>query len=331
MAVFEAKRVAVIGAGAVGSYYGARLAQAGHDVRFLMRRDYDAVSSGGLRIESVDGDFVLESPSIARSSEEIGPVDWVICALKATSIEDARALVAPCIGTDARTGDGTRILVLMNGLGLEERFAQWFGAERVFGGLAFTCINRGEPGVVHHIDYGAINIGHQLDDRSELTAAASLWEGAQVESTTSPSLLRSRWEKLCWNVPFNGLAVTSGGITTDRILADAELRDAARDLILEVAATGNADLAAHDERDRIDGAAMAERMIAATDAMADYRPSTMIDFVEGRPMEVEAIFGEPLRRAQTLGVATPLMAVLTGQMRALDASRGSGAGAGRID
>ena len=65
-------------------------------------------------------------------------------------------------------------------------------------------------------------------------------------------------------------------------------------------------------------ASAAERMIAATDAMADYRPSTMIDFMEGRPMEVEAIFGEPLRRAQALGVATPLMAVLSGQMRALN-------------
>ena len=312
MAGFEAKRIAVIGAGAVGSYYGARLAQAGHDVHFLMRRDYDAVRNGGLHVESVDGDFVLDSPSIARSSKEIGPVDWVICALKATSIEDARALVAPCVG------DGTRILVLMNGLGLEERFAGWFGAERAFGGLAFTCINRREPGVVHHIDYGAVNIGHQIDERSELEAAAALWEGVQVETTTSPSLLLSRWEKLCWNVPFNGLAVTSGGITTDRILADSELREAACGVILEVVAAGNADLAAHDEPGRIDGAEMAERMIAATDAMADYRPSTMIDFMEGRPMEVEAIFGEPLRRAQALGVATPLMAVLSGQMRALN-------------
>ncbi len=318
-----AQSVAVIGAGAVGSYYGARLAQAGHDVRFLMRRDFSAVRDSGLRVTSPDGDFDLPSPSVHDDSSQIGHVDWVLCALKTTSLSDAPALVAPCLGPD------TRILCLMNGLGVEERFADWFGEERIFGGLAFTCINRGEPGIVHHIDYGAINIGHQLDDRSELTAAASLWEGARVESTTSPSLLLSRWEKLCWNVPFNGLAVTSGGITTDRILADAELRDAARDVILEVAAAGNADLAAHDERDRIDGAAMAERMIAATDAMADDRPSTMIDFVEGRPMEVEAIFGEPLRRAQTLGVATPLMAVLTGQMRALDASRGSGAGAVR--
>jgi 2-dehydropantoate 2-reductase len=312
---FQPRTVAVIGAGAVGGYYGARLAQAGHDVRFLMRRDYDAVANDGLHIESVDGDFTLDAPSIARSSEQIGPVDWVICALKTTSIDDARALVTPCVG------EGTQILVLMNGIGLEEQFAQWFGAERIFGGLAFTCINRHEPGAIHHIDYGPITIAHLGDDETHVAAAASLWDGAQVEVSTSPSLRRSRWEKLCWNIPFNGLAVTCGGITTDVILADPELRDTVRVLIHEVVAAGNADLAGHDSSatgDRIDGTAMAENMIIATDAMAAYRPSTMIDFVEGRAMEVEAIFGAPLQRAQELGVATPLIATLTGQMRALN-------------
>jgi len=128
------QRVAIIGAGAIGSYYGARLAQAGHDVHFLMRRDYEAVSTGGLRVTSIAGDFTLEHPSIMRSSEEIGPVDWVICALKATSIADAQTLVGPCVD------DGTRILVLMNGLGLEVSFAEWFGGAGIFGGLAVSCV-----------------------------------------------------------------------------------------------------------------------------------------------------------------------------------------------
>ncbi len=308
----EIHSVAIIGAGAVGSYYGARLAQAGHDVRFLMRRDYDAVRANGLRVLSVDGDFTLDRPTVARSSEEIGPVDWVLCALKATSIEAAPELVGPCVG------ETTRIVALMNGLGIEERFAAWFGSERVFGGLAFTCLNRGEPGTVHHLDYGPVIIGHLEDDAEELELAAALWHGAEVEVSTSPSLLRSRWEKLCWNIPFNGLAVTAGGITTGRILAAPDLRDAARSLMHEVVAAGNADLAAHGSEERIDGAAVVERMFELTGAMAAYRPSTMIDFVEGRPMEVEAIFGEPVRRARALGVETPYMSMLVAQMRALD-------------
>ena len=130
--------VAVIGAGAVGSYYGARLAQAGHDVRFLLRRDYDAVAERGLRIESHHGDFALERPAIARDPAAIGPVDWVLCGLKTTALDDAATLIRPCLAPE------TRVLAIMNGLGIEERLAASLGTERVFGGLAFTCINRGD-------------------------------------------------------------------------------------------------------------------------------------------------------------------------------------------
>ena len=309
------QRVAVIGAGAVGCYYGGRLAEAGHDVHFLMRRDYDAVRAHGLHVTSPDGDFVLAQPSIARSSAQIGAVDWVICALKATSIDEVPALVGPCMGP------GTRIIVLMNGLGLEERFAAWFGAERIFGGLAFTCINRGDPGTVRHLDYGPLTLGHAEDDSVELAAAEALWRGAKVAVSGSPSLLRVRWEKLCWNIPFNGLCVAAGGVATDRIVGDPQLRRVARETMEEIVAAGNADLAAHGETARLDGDSIIERMLVMTDAMGAYRPSTMIDFVEGRAMEVEAIFAEPLRRARSLHVPAPNMALLAALLGALSDGR----------
>jgi len=103
----ERQTIAVIGSGAVGSYYGGRLAESGHDVHFLVRRDYHAVTASGLKVTSPDGDFILTHPGVAQTSTEIGPVDWVICALKATSITDARKLIEPCIKAT------TRILVLM--------------------------------------------------------------------------------------------------------------------------------------------------------------------------------------------------------------------------
>jgi len=305
--------VAVIGSGAIGSYYGARLAEAGHDVRFLMRRDYQAVRDGGLRITSPDGDFTLTHPMIALSSEDIGPVDWVICALKATSIGEAQELVQPCISTN------TRILVLMNGLGLEERFAEWFGPRRVFGGLAFTCINRGKPGYVHHLAYGSVLLGHFQNDHNELETAVSLWASTKVQVATSPSLLRARWEKLCWNIPFNGLAVAAGGITTDRIVGDPGLRNTVRTLMEEVIEAGNGDLAAHSEDSRIDGKTVIDRMFKSIDIMGAYRPSTMIDFVDRKLMEIEAIFGEPLSRSQSLGIDTPQLTLLTALLRALNA------------
>jgi 2-dehydropantoate 2-reductase len=307
-------RVAVIGAGAVGAYYGARLAQAGHEVHFLLRRDYDAVAARGLDVRSKDGDFRLDAPHIHRSSAEIGPVDWVVCALKATAIEAARDLIAPCLGPE------TRVLALMNGLGIEEQMAGWFGHARIFGGLAFTCINRGEPGVIHHIDYGALAIGHLDDDPAEVAAACALWDGSKVTVSPASTLLEARWRKLCWNIPFNGLAVTAGGVTTDVIMHDPDLRAAAERSMREVVAAGNADLQAHDAPIRLP-INIVEQMMATTDAMAVYRPSTMIDFVDGQPLEVEAIFGEPLRRARVLGVPAPSLELLTALMRTLDPAR----------
>lgn len=311
----EKKTVAVIGSGAVGSYYGARLAEAGHDVHFLMRRDYHAVSISGLNITSPDGDIRLSHPKIARSSNEIGPVDWVICALKATSLLEAKNLLAPCVT------EHTRILVLMNGFGLEDRFAAWFEAAKIFGGLAFTCINRGRPGYVHHLGYGRVTIGHYLNDRNELANALSLWKETRVDVVTAPSLLKARWEKLCWNIPFSGLCVAAGGITTDKILADADLSNSARILMEEVVRAGNADLRSHGENVSIDGPTMIENMFKMTSTMGDYRPSTMIDFVEGRAMEIEAIFGEPLKRARTLKIDVPYLSLLTAILRSLNRER----------
>ena len=302
----------MIGAGAIGSYYGARLAQAGHDVRFLTRRDYEAVAQRGLRIESHRGDFVLERPTIAREAAAIGPVDWVLCGLKATSLEDGPELIRPCLGPE------TRVLAMMNGLGVEETLARSLGTERIFGGLAFTCLNRGEPGVVHHYDYGQVTIAHLGDDSAELARALTLWEGANAEIDTAPSLLQARWEKLVWNVPFNGLTVAGGGVTTEAIVTDRGLRREAELLMCEVVAAGNAELVANGEPNRIEGEALIARMFALTDVMGPYRPSTMIDFVEGRALEVEAIFAEPARRARGLGVAAPRMEMLASLLAALD-------------
>jgi 2-dehydropantoate 2-reductase len=306
------QRIAIIGSGAVGSYYGGRLAEAGHDVSFLMRRDYLAVRKGGLIVTSPDGNFILARPQVFQTSLEIGPADWVLCALKTTSIEEARALIQPCLG------EKTRIMALMNGLGVEERFADWFGPERIFGGLAFTCINRGEPGRVHHLAYGPLTIGHFQNNPSELQIAESLWAESKVKIIMAPSLLRARWEKLGWNIPFNGLAVTAGGITTDLIVGNPDLRKAAHTLMEEVVLAGNADLAAALEHVRIDGQALLEKMFKLTDTMGPYKPSTLIDFLEGKPMEVEAMFGEPLKRADSLGVSIPQLTLLTALMRKLN-------------
>ncbi|MFC2062518.1 2-dehydropantoate 2-reductase [Chloroflexota bacterium] len=304
--------IAVIGAGAIGSYYGARLTEAGHDVRFLMRRDYQAVKQSGLKITSPDGDLILPNPNVFSNSTEIGKVDWILCSLKAISIDKARELIKPCLKPD------TRIIVLMNGLGLEEKFARLFDPNHVFGGLAFTCINREQPGHVHHLAYGQVTIGHLKNDPIELERALALWSGSKVNVIISPSLLCERWKKLCWNIPFNGLVVAAGGITVDRIMVNRDLRSIARRLMEEVIMVGNKDLAAHFEKFRIERDDFIKSMFDYTDNMGAYQPSSLMDFLNGRNIEVEAIFGEPLRRAEQLHVDTPQLALLTALLREIN-------------
>ena len=304
--------IAVIGAGAVGGYYGALLARAGHDVRFLLRSDFAAVRERGLDVRSIKGDFHLREVAAFASPQEIGPVDWVICSLKATALDDARELVAPCIGPE------TRVVALMNGLGVEQRFAEWFGGRRVFGGMAFVCINRGEPGVIHHLEYGRVSIGHFEDDPGELERLRKLLASGAIETSVAPNLRYARWEKLCWNVPFNGLSVAGGGIGTHAILKDPPLRATAGRAMREVVAVGNADLAAAGSTARLDEALVVKSMFQQTDTMGDYRTSMVIDFVSGRELEVEAILGEPSRRAAALGVPAPTVTTLYALVHAAD-------------
>ena len=313
----QPQRIAVIGAGAVGGYYGMRLAQAGHDVRFLMRRDYDEVRAGGLRLSSPLGDLTLDRPVVERAPEALashGPVDWVLVGLKATAIPDVPALVEPLLA------DGTRVLAIMNGLSVDDQIAaQLPDGTSLFGGLGFIGVTRGEPGVVIHQEFGALNVGHYGDDPYELQRAVDLFAGSVVEIRPEPSLLKARWEKLGWNVPFNGLCVIAGGVATDQVIHDPALRHIAHEIMKEVVAAGNADLTAHDEAPRIDGDQLCHLYLTLTAGMGAYKPSTTIDYIEGRPLEVNAIFRQPVERAKELGVPCPMMSMVASLVEKLSA------------
>ena len=315
MAILNPMSIGIIGAGAVGGYYGARLAEAGHDVTFLMRRDYNTVKSNGLTIKSPEGDLHIPKPQIVTDSKDISPVDWVICALKATTINDVSELIAPCLH------ENTNILVLMNGLGLEEFFASLFRGQHIFGGLAFTCINRGEPGIINHLDYGPITIGHFGNDHELVRHATNLWDTAKVEIIAAPSLLQARWEKLCWNIPFNGIGVCSGGISTDIIINDPQLYLSAQNLMKEVINIANADLTFNNSNQQINESKMIKSMFDHTVNIGEYRSSTVIDFLEQRTMEVDAIFNEPLRRAKKLNIKTPYLSLITSLIKNLNKKR----------
>ena len=212
-------RIAIVGAGAIGSYYGAKLAYYGRDVHFLMRSDLAAVRKYGIRVRSKAGNFRVAKVNCYVSTAEIGPVDLVLIALKATSNQDLLELIPPLLH------DKTMLLTLQNGFGSDEFLADNFGAERVLGGLCFVCLSRVEPGVIEHYDYGRIALGEYRGYPLPRTHDVA-WEFKRcgVTSTVVESLELERWRKLVWNIPFNGLSLTAGGVDTATILADDRLR-----------------------------------------------------------------------------------------------------------
>lgn len=295
--------MAVVGAGAVGLYYGGRLAAAGENVKFLLRSDFDVISRDGLHVESVHGDFRLPRVLAFRSAEEIGPVDLVIVAWKATANPQLATVLPPLLHP------GTQVLTLQNGLGNCEKLAEIVGPERVLGGLCFVCINRISSGHVSHSAGGRVTLGAWRPDGSGRVAELERrFKAAGIQALAVEDLEKSQWEKLVWNIPFNGLSVAEGGVTTDLLLASPEHETELRTLMAEVVEAANA-LGLGLSRDLIDS------NIERTRPMGPYRTSSMIDFLEGREVEVAPIWEEPLRRANAAGVAMPHTAELLRRIR----------------
>jgi len=302
------RKIAIIGAGAIGCYYGSRLASAGEDVHFLLRSDLASVrKSGRLRVELPKSEIVVSGPSVYATPEEIGRCDLVIIALKTTANGVFEKLIRPLLK------ESTILLTLQNGLGSDEQLAALFGSERVMGGLCFICVNRTAPGEVLCIEPGAVAFGEFGRLAGErLRSVVAMFERAGVKCSAGDNLAELRWKKLVWNVPFNGLAIAAGGITTDKILECSELENQVRALmaeVIEAAAMFGCNIPA----------SFIEKQISSTRPMGPYRPSSLIDYLEGREVEVESIWGEPLRRARSAGAKAPRMEMLYALLKRLTA------------
>jgi 2-dehydropantoate 2-reductase len=309
------RRYAIIGTGALGGFYGARLARAGCDVHFLLHGDYPHVRQHGLVVDSADGDFVLPHVNAYGRAADMPPCDVVCVCLKTTANHTLPELLPPVIAPDGV------VLVMQNGLGVEEQVAGIVGPGRAMGGLCFLCSNKVGPGHIRHLDYGYITLADYDPARqaagvtARMRAVGGDFERAGIRVQYAEDLILARWRKLIWNVPFSGLSVVLNA-TTDLLMAEPQTRALAEALMREVAAAAAA----------ADGRTIDEQFIAAqladTAKMAPYRPSMLLDHDAGRPMEVEAIFGAPLRAAAAAGCPTPRLEMLYDQLKFLDAQGG---------
>ena len=304
----EKLRYGIVGSGALGGYYGAKLAHAGCDVHFLMRSDLDTVRRDGLTIRSKDGDFHLPHVNAHGSPKEMGPCDVVLIGLKTTSNAALPALIPPLLGPE------TALVTLQNGLGNEEFLATHFGARRVMGGLCFVCLNRTAPGVVEHFGHGMLSVGEFKGPPQDRTMRlVTDFQRAGVDAKAVQSLITERWRKLVWNIPFNGLGVAASA-NVAQVLNDEHLQTAARGLMAEVIqAAGKLGYAIRQD--------FIDFQLQCSWPMGEYRSSSQVDYEAGREVEVESIWGEPLRQARAAGAETPRLELLYARLRRLAGSR----------
>lgn len=320
-------KIAVVGCGAVGSYYGAMLCRAGQEVHFLLRSDYEAVRHNGVLIHSPHGDFCVQ-PAAANVSKSIGVCDLVLIGLKTTANDQFPHLLPPLVDSH------TAVITLQNGLGNEEQLEQAVPKEQILGAMCFVCLNRIAPGVIRHMDHGNIVLGEYKRPPGQRTQQiAEMFRSAGVPCDVTEDLDRSHWEKLTWNIPFNGLGVAGSAgydavitgqlqpgveirpcLPTDQLLDGARWEQLICELIHEVITGARAQGFSLSED-------LMERQVNRTRTMGAYRASTLLDFEKGLPLELESLFLEPHRRATQAGALVPRLAAMCAVLRDLSASR----------
>jgi 2-dehydropantoate 2-reductase len=295
-------RIAIYGAGAVGGYFGGRLAQAGDDVVFMARGEHlRAITEHGLRVTSIAGDFTIRPAQASDRPDEIGPVDAVLVSVKAWQVPDAALAMRPLVGP------GTFVVPLQNGVEAPGQLAEVLGAEQVLGGLCRIIAQVTEPGHIRHsgaepyIAFGELDTaGREVraTGRAErLRDAFARAQGVTVE--VSPDIRAVMWLKFLFIASMSGVgAVTRAPIGVVR--GRPETRRMLEQAIGEVAAVAAAL-----------GVGLPANAVQETMAFADTLPddstaSMQRDIMAGRPSELETQNGAVVRLGQRTGVPVPL-------------------------
>jgi len=301
----------IIGTGALGGFYGGLMARAGLDVHFLLNSDYEHVRDHGLRVDSKNGDFYLPKVNAYAKAEDMPKCDCVVVGLKSTQNHLLPKILPPILHSKSIA------LVLQNGLHVEQSAMDLLGPGKVAGGCCFLCSNKVGPGHIKHLDYGKIVFGpYRGLDESEQGPPDELLNqihqdlcGSKIECHLTDDLTTTRWRKLMWNIPFNGLSVILNA-STDAIMADPNSRELAKRISEEVRQS-----ALHCGS-QIDPSYV-DWVIDHTDDMVPYDSSMRLDFLHDRPMEVDVIYGNALRAAHRHGFDAPIQKTMYQQLKFL--------------
>jgi 2-dehydropantoate 2-reductase len=295
-------RFAVLGSGAVGGYYGARLARAGHDVTFLARGSHlAAIRACGLEIRSPLGDFVVKAPA-TDDPADVGTVDAVLFAVKTYDNSTALPMLKPLVGRE------TAVLTLQNGVDSVDEVAAAVGDNAVLGGAAYVATALSSPGVIEQTGtHRRVVFGETLGTHATLTprverlAAAML--SADIQAEPKADVRAALWEKFIYLAPFAGFT-GAARLPIGPLWSRPRFRGLFLDAVGEVERVARAEGVTVSDTVR-------EEITKYVDALPpSTRSSLLIDLQQGKPIEVEALPGSVSRRGMRVGVPTPIMTTL---------------------
>ena len=301
-------RYAIVGTGAIGGYYGGRLALSGNEVHFLLRSDYEHVRDNGLRVDSCNGSFTLPHVNAYRQPEDMPRADVALVCLKTTRNAHLRELLPPLLTDD------TIVILIQNGIGVEADVQAMLPCAQLVAGLAFICSSKVGPGHISHQCFGSINLAnYSCRDDSRIKQVRADMEQAGIR-VGEVEYHQARWKKAVWNMPFNGMTVALH-TQTDQLLRHPSTRLLIREQMLEVIAIAQR-LGVNSLDDTF-----ADKMLETTDAMVPYSPSMRLDYDNHRPMEIDYLYSRPIALAHEAGLRVPRLEMLESELRFIENSR----------
>lgn len=307
-------RVAVMGAGAVGGYFGAKLAGSGHEVAFIARGEHlTAMRRDGLRVKSAQGDLHVRS-RFASDPEEIGHVDLVLFCVKSYSTEEAARALAPLLQ------DKSLILSLQNGVDNPDKIAALWGKSRTLAGVMYIGARLLSPAFIEHSGGGRIVMGELDGGVSESTKTVEeIFSRARVPCTVSPEIRKAMWGKLVWNASFCAISCLTRA-TAKEIVESESLRQ------LAVQGMGEVIEAARSEGFEL-APTIVEETLHLSRSLGDFKPSMLQDLEAGKPLEYEAFNGVVLSVLRRAGKSAPVNQIFYGALKFLDRKIRAGAAA----
>lgn len=299
-------RIAVMGSGAVGGYFGAKLAAAGHEVAFIARgKHLAALQERGLKISNPNGDLNIRQAQFSAATQAVGMVELILFCVKSYDTETAAEAIKPMVS------DKTTILSLQNGIDNPAKLAQFYRADRILPAVVYVGAQVSAPGVITHSNGGRIIFG-QMDGAvgGAANTLAQTLTAAGIPCEASINIRKLQWTKLLWNAPFCAISCLARA-NTKEIVESALLTQLALDCMAEVQAAA-----------RTQGVELARQQfddtIEFSKTLADFKPSMLQDLEANKPLEYQAFNGTVVKLLEAAGEPAPINKTFYATLKFLD-------------